>query len=52
MARWDGSVSFISDTINCLTTGVTTPKIKDLGDSDYGVWGALGSVGGGESVAL
>ncbi|MDO5565096.1 MAG: DUF1559 domain-containing protein [Planctomycetia bacterium] len=52
VARWDGSVSFISDTINCLRSGVTTPVIKDLGDSDYGVWGALGSVGGGESVAL
>ncbi|MDD3585554.1 MAG: DUF1559 domain-containing protein [Thermoguttaceae bacterium] len=52
VARWDGSVSFISDTINCLTTGVTTPVIKNLGDSDYGVWGALGSVNGGESVAM
>ena len=51
----DGSVSFISDTIN---TGDLTKGQKIAGGgawsgkSLYGVWGALGTPGGGESEAL
>jgi type II secretory pathway pseudopilin PulG len=45
----DGSVRFISETINCVTAGVTTPTEKASGISDFGVWGALGSISGGES---
>jgi hypothetical protein len=38
----DGSVRFISDTINCGNFGTgTTPS--------YGVWGAIGTANGGES---
>jgi hypothetical protein len=47
----DGSVRFISETINCVTSGVTTPAEKESGISDFGVWGALGSINGGESTS-
>jgi prepilin-type N-terminal cleavage/methylation domain-containing protein len=47
----DGAVRAASSTIdtgNLLNT--TTPgKIKDSGESDFGVWGALGTINGGES---
>ncbi|MDO5554731.1 MAG: DUF1559 domain-containing protein [Planctomycetia bacterium] len=53
-ARFDGSVIFVSDTINCFTAGLTTasPQIKRTGPSDFGVWGALGTANGGETVSL
>jgi prepilin-type processing-associated H-X9-DG protein len=48
----DGSVHFISETINCLTSGVTAsaarPKVQGI--SNFGVWGALGTRSGGESA--
>lgn len=52
IARGDGSVAFISDTIN---TGSGTGQglnVRDVkaGISPYGAWGALGSVNGGEST--
>jgi len=52
----DGSVQFVSDTINARTTGLgtndpfLTGKEVASGISPYGVWGALGSKNGGESV--
>lgn len=49
VAKYDGSVMFISETINALTSGVTTANIVTNGPSNYGVWGALGSVAGGET---
>ena len=55
----DGSVQFISDTINARTTGLAaaddpflTGKEVTSGISPYGVWGALGSKNGGESTAV
>ncbi|MGL4941742.1 MAG: DUF1559 domain-containing protein [Thermoguttaceae bacterium] len=51
-ARADGSVTFISDTINCNTAGTTGQAFNPAlvsGISPYGVWGALGSVSGGEA---
>ncbi|MCL2744160.1 MAG: DUF1559 domain-containing protein [Planctomycetaceae bacterium] len=52
----DGSGRFISDTINCVTsplpTGLTVPGQVVYGKSAFGVWGALGSANGGESVTL
>jgi len=49
----DGSVQFISDTIQSLTTGrdnyTTGAEVGDADSSPYGVWGALGSINGGES---
>jgi type II secretory pathway pseudopilin PulG len=50
----DGAVRPASgaiDTGNLLNT--TTPgKIKDSGESDFGVWGALGTINGGEPNSL
>ncbi len=50
----DGSVRFISDTINCVSTTLsgTTPQEIETGASEFGVWGALGTVSSGESAAL
>ena len=39
----DGSVRFVSETIDCGNYGVAPNR-------NYGVWGALGTVGGGETV--
>jgi prepilin-type N-terminal cleavage/methylation domain-containing protein/prepilin-type processing-associated H-X9-DG protein len=48
----DGSVRFISDNINCITSGLSAaPAEKDSGKSDFGIWGAYGTVNGGESVS-
>ena len=46
-ARLDGSVTFISDTIDC---GDSYANAVVTGKSPYGVWGALGSAQGGEST--
>jgi len=46
-ARLDGSISFISDTID--NNGGTAPAPGSSGASPYGVWGAFGSRSGGES---
>jgi prepilin-type processing-associated H-X9-DG protein len=48
----DGSAHFVSDNINALTSGVsaTAARPKKSGASDYGIWGALGTRDGGESV--
>ena len=57
----DGSVQFISSTVNSLSPGTpadyTNPSGKTTlivgsGASPFGVWGALGSINGGESVAV
>ncbi|HUT92026.1 MAG TPA: DUF1559 domain-containing protein [Thermoguttaceae bacterium] len=43
----DGSVRFISETID---TGNLNVRQPDLGPSMYGVWGAIGSKDGGETI--
>ncbi|MCL2744811.1 MAG: DUF1559 domain-containing protein [Planctomycetaceae bacterium] len=52
----DGSVRFVSDTINCISSplpsGGSVPQQKTSGKSDFGVWGAMGSIDGGESVTF
>jgi prepilin-type N-terminal cleavage/methylation domain-containing protein/prepilin-type processing-associated H-X9-DG protein len=45
---FDGSVSFISDTIDC---GNSSAVQVLLGKSEFGVWGALGTPEGKESVS-
>ena len=50
-AYFDGSVKFISETINCGTYTVQHP-LPNTGPSIYGIWGALGSINGGETVSL
>jgi prepilin-type N-terminal cleavage/methylation domain-containing protein len=46
----DGSVRFISDTINAKTTGGVDYCVTS-GTSPFGVWGALGSPNGGEATS-
>ncbi len=50
----DGSVRFVSETIN--TGDLSQPESRINDDfprqSPYGVWGAMGSISGGESVTL
>ena len=52
----DGSVRFISQTINALSPGRSyssyTRSTIHQGESPYGVWGALGTREGGESITL
>ena len=56
-ALCDGSVSFVSDTIECGNQtgepiGTNSGLGKRSGNSNFGVWGALGSREGGESVSI
>jgi prepilin-type N-terminal cleavage/methylation domain-containing protein len=44
----DGSVRFVSETINC---GNLAAPWTPAGPSPYGVWGAMGSTDGGEAVS-
>ncbi|GHT25680.1 hypothetical protein FACS18942_01340 [Planctomycetales bacterium] len=51
----DASVRFVSETINAVSGGVTlsTQIVKGVnGDSPFGVWGAMGTRQGGESVTF
>ena len=50
----DGSVKFISETIDCGDVNQTiTQNYKNAsGKSPWGVWGAMGSINGGENVTL
>jgi prepilin-type N-terminal cleavage/methylation domain-containing protein/prepilin-type processing-associated H-X9-DG protein len=44
----DGSVRFVNETIN---TGNLATRFVAAGPSPYGVWGAMGSINGGESAS-
>jgi prepilin-type processing-associated H-X9-DG protein len=44
----DGAVRFISSTINTGDIDIETP-LDYMGSSNYGVWGAMGSINGSES---
>jgi prepilin-type N-terminal cleavage/methylation domain-containing protein/prepilin-type processing-associated H-X9-DG protein len=46
----DGSVRFISETVDCGNLGAAYPARNSTGPSPYGVWGALGTKAGGETV--
>jgi prepilin-type N-terminal cleavage/methylation domain-containing protein/prepilin-type processing-associated H-X9-DG protein len=54
----DGSVKFISETINHVSNGADLSVIDAgnpstvTGQSPFGIWGATGSVDGGESAAI
>jgi prepilin-type processing-associated H-X9-DG protein len=60
----DGTVHFVSDTIDCgnqgfnlstTTTGYTTSSTgqrEPSGESPFGVWGAIGTINGGETKSL
>ena len=51
--RWDGSVWFVTDTIDCgpATAEIPTAQFQSS-PSVYGVWGAMGTPNGGESASL
>jgi len=57
-AMLDGSAHFVSDTISCGDLTTKTPALPEFEGgrspsySNYGVWGALGTPSGGESVTL
>jgi len=48
----DGAVKAVSDTIDCGTISDTTLLNLDGGKSNFGIWGAVGSVNGKESETL
>jgi len=50
VARCDGSTSFIADDIDAGDPNVASPDNNYKGQSVYGVFGALGTISGGEAV--
>lgn len=51
-AFFDGSGRFINNSIEYVTSGLSTaPKQNLTGQSEYGIWGAMGSINGGESTS-
>ncbi len=49
----DGSVRFVSDTVDCGSlSGTYKPREYFSGKSPFGVWGAMGTISGGETVNL
>jgi prepilin-type processing-associated H-X9-DG protein len=49
VSMMDGAVRFVSDTVNCGDQNAAAVK---SGPSPFGVWGAIGSPDGGETVSL
>ncbi|MCL2625093.1 MAG: DUF1559 domain-containing protein [Planctomycetaceae bacterium] len=56
VALFDGSVTFVSDTVNSMTpnlpSGSDRPGQRVAGSSDFGIWGGMGTPDGGESVTF
>ena len=51
--RADGSVAFVSETIDCGSRlGEDWSTADPTGQSPFGVWGALGTISGGETTSL
>jgi type II secretory pathway pseudopilin PulG len=50
----DGSVRFVSETVNSLNAGLVLADVDDplSGPSPFGVWGAMGTIDGSEAVSL
>ncbi|HOP76198.1 MAG TPA: DUF1559 domain-containing protein [Thermogutta sp.] len=48
----DGSVRFVSETVDTGNLGTDFPSVTSGGMSPYGVWGALGTKSGGETASL
>jgi prepilin-type N-terminal cleavage/methylation domain-containing protein len=54
----DGSVRFITETINSVSNGVNLATLDSgnpnavTGQSPFGIWGALGSIDGGEATSV
>jgi prepilin-type N-terminal cleavage/methylation domain-containing protein/prepilin-type processing-associated H-X9-DG protein len=47
----DGSVRFVSNTINSGNLATASPTASSPGPSPYGIWGALGTKSGNETVS-
>ncbi|GIX04410.1 MAG: hypothetical protein KatS3mg114_0279 [Planctomycetaceae bacterium] len=47
----DGAVKFVSDNIDAGNRGVVAPAGNSSGPSPYGVWGAIGTRQGGETIS-
>ncbi|MDD3587563.1 MAG: DUF1559 domain-containing protein [Thermoguttaceae bacterium] len=47
----DGSVAFVSETIDCGNLATETTA-SFIGESPFGVWGAMGTIAGGESKSM
>lgn len=55
VAMGDGSCHFISETVDCCNQtygSASTDKEPMYGASPFGVWGALGSINGGEAASV
>ncbi len=52
VAMLDGSVRFVSDTVDCNGLPDCQQHSTYVGKSVFGVWGALGSIAGGETTSL
>ncbi|MCL2742689.1 MAG: DUF1559 domain-containing protein [Planctomycetaceae bacterium] len=48
----DGSITFVSNTVNAGDPSHTVSVATSVGESPYGVYGAMGSINGGESKSL
>ena len=50
----DGSVKYVSETVNSIRSDLTTSTAKTTssGKSQFGIWGAMGSMNGGETDHL
>jgi prepilin-type processing-associated H-X9-DG protein len=51
----DSTIRFVPDSIDAVSSGITlsTQPVKSLtGESPFGIWGALGTIGGGETKSL
>lgn len=48
----DGSVHFVSETVDCGDQAYATSTADPTGKSPFGVWGATGSINGGEIKVL
>ena len=50
----DGSVRFVGNTIDCGNTLADPryPEYPGFGESVFGIWGALGTINGGETKSL
>jgi len=54
VAFTDGSATFVSDSVNSLNSGLVLTDVDDplTGPSPFGIWGAMGTIDGGESSSL
>ncbi len=52
VAMGDGSVQFMSNNVDTGNLGIGWSASAPVGPSPYGVWGALGTTSGGETVSI